>query len=350
MKTKEIRKIFMCLIMTLGMCFPAFASEQKINYVTVYFNEEKADPGIINPVNLQEGSNEYVITSIEISKDYDRWKPGKKVTYKIEIEPIEGYSFSKKNTNVYVTNVGTTAIQSIKSKKIEIRVNYIPKVTLDKPSNIYYEDEYTACWDEVEYASAYEVNLYKDECFYQSIKVEEPEIDLSEYATDYEDITFSVRAVPKDYEESQYLRNSDWTNCDEPVAASDNTTYGYFYGGYDNYHFRSEDGNDASGWQYINGNWYFFNPNRNNCAIKSAWAFINNKWYYFNDYCVMQTGWLRINGEYYFLHATGEMATKWVQMGPGGYWYYFDETGGFMLKNTTTPDGYYVNSNGEWVY
>ena len=31
-----------------------------------------------------------------------------------------------------------------------------------------------------------------------------------------------------------------------------------------------------------------------------------------------------------------------------GIWYYFDENG-YMLADTTTPDGYYVDVNGAWV-
>ena len=40
------------------------------------------------------------------------------------------------------------------------------------------------------------------------------------------------------------------------------------------------------------------------------------------------------------------MQTGWQQI--GGKWYYFN-TSGALLTNTTTPDGYTVNVNGEWV-
>ena len=41
----------------------------------------------------------------------------------------------------------------------------------------------------------------------------------------------------------------------------------------------------------------------------------------------MSTGWKLINGKYYFMNTNGE-----------------------MLENTTTPDGYKVNKNGEWIH
>ena len=39
-------------------------------------------------------------------------------------------------------------------------------------------------------------------------------------------------------------------------------------------------------------------------------------------------------------------AASWAQI--NGAWYYFNEAG-YMLENTTTPDGYYVGADGAWV-
>ena len=61
----------------------------------------------------------------------------------------------------------------------------------------------------------------------------------------------------------------------------------------------------------------------------------------------MQTGWAKINGVQYFLNSNGSMQTGWYCSGPEGPWYYFDYSGA-MLKNTTTPDGYHLDGNGEW--
>ena len=42
----------------------------------------------------------------------------------------------------------------------------------------------------------------------------------------------------------------------------------------------------------------------------------------------------------------GAMSTGWYQV--GGKWYY-SYASGALAVNTTTPDGYKVNHNGEWV-
>lgn len=60
----------------------------------------------------------------------------------------------------------------------------------------------------------------------------------------------------------------------------------------------------AGNWRSDNNGWKYQNDDAS--YIKGAWGKINEKWYYFNE-------------------------------------------GGYMLSNTTTPDGYIVNESGEWI-
>ena len=60
----------------------------------------------------------------------------------------------------------------------------------------------------------------------------------------------------------------------------------------------------------------------------------------------MRTSWIQVGKEWYYMNNSGAIQTGWQQI--GGKWYYFN-TSGALLTNTTTPDGYTVNANGEWV-
>ena len=60
-------------------------------------------------------------------------------------------------------------------------------------------------------------------------------------------------------------------------------------------------------------------------------------------------GWKQTNGTWqYVKDASGSVYSngwRWID----GKCYYFDANGN-MLSNTSTPDGYYVNGDGQWVY
>ena len=137
-----------------------------------------------------------------------------------------------------------------------------------------------------------------------------------------------------------------------------------------------------SGWVKSNGKWYFYESG----DVKTGWVKTGGKWYYLNDLGVMQTGFVEVDGVWYFLDSSGAMFTGWGTDGSrwfyfdgsgamktgwykeNGTWYYLDQSGvmktgwfkvgkywyyaygsGALAVSTTTPDGYRVNGNGEWV-
>ena len=134
--------------------------------------------------------------------------------------------------------------------------------------------------------------------------------------------------------------------------------------------------NDEKGYKYKRANGSF---------AKAEWEPVNGTWYHFDENGYMQTGWLNSDGTWYYLNADGSMAKDtwigtyyvdasgswviegwqnsgygwWYQRANGTYphneweiingiWYYFDANG-YMLADTTTPDGYYVDINGAWI-
>ena len=92
---------------------------------------------------------------------------------------------------------------------------------------------------------------------------------------------------------------------------------------------------------------------------KNSWGYeaYNGKsyWYYFLDSGYMATGWIEVNGSKYYLFPNsdgwkGRMLTGWQWI--DGNCYYLDPQGqneGALYRNSTTPDGFTVDSEGRWV-
>ena len=98
----------------------------------------------------------------------------------------------------------------------------------------------------------------------------------------------------------------------------------------------------TNGWEKINGVWYRFD---NSGWMQTGWV-KDGSWYYLDGSGAMKTGWLKDNGSWYYLQDSGAMKTGWMKV--AGKWYYAYSSGALAI-NTTTPDGYRVNYNGEWV-
>lgn len=128
------------------------------------------------------------------------------------------------------------------------------------------------------------------------------------------------------------------------------------------WYYLSESGAMLTGWKKINNTWYHLNDSG---AMETGWSQVNGSWYYLNSSGAMQTGWVK-DGSWYYLNGSGAMQTGWLK--DKGVWYYLQESGamktgwmkvsdkwyyaynsGALAINTTTPDGYRVNYNGEWV-
>ena len=108
------------------------------------------------------------------------------------------------------------------------------------------------------------------------------------------------------------------------------------------YHF-DRSGWMQTGWVQSSGSWYYLN---NSGAMQTGWAKVGNSWYYLNGSGAMQTGWVKSSGSWYYLNSSGSMQTGWFNV--SGKWYYAYSSGALAV-NTTTPDGYHVNYNGEWI-
>ena len=100
------------------------------------------------------------------------------------------------------------------------------------------------------------------------------------------------------------------------------------------------------------GLWYYFENDRT--TTKKGWFKdkSDDQWYYLNpETGIMQVGWANIDGKYYYFNESHNNETNWYETGNG----FFESFGkkvkayGSMFKNEETPDGYWVNENGEYT-
>lgn len=111
----------------------------------------------------------------------------------------------------------------------------------------------------------------------------------------------------------------------------------------------------ANGWYEIDGTEYYFLPSG---AMADGWVYEDGKWYYFNASGIIQTGWQYIDGnwyrfdeetgymyagewfEQYYFHSNGSMATGWTLI--DDEWFYFEPSGNAHWG--------WIESNGDWYY
>lgn len=93
----------------------------------------------------------------------------------------------------------------------------------------------------------------------------------------------------------------------------------------------------VTGFTTLDGNVYYYPDGK---TMYTGWYKTDNASYYFDTDGTMMTGWYSYAGHYYFFDETGVMQTgTWIENR-------FVDSNGRMLRDTSTPDGYYVDENG----
>lgn len=107
----------------------------------------------------------------------------------------------------------------------------------------------------------------------------------------------------------------------------------------------------AGKWAEFQGHSYYFMDNE---YLATGWHFLNGSWYYFNpqqgkEEGSMVTGWVSDPdyGGWFYTNQIGIMVTGWHKI--DGHWYYFNPNSdgllGLMVTNRVI-DGTYVDPNG----
>ncbi len=108
------------------------------------------------------------------------------------------------------------------------------------------------------------------------------------------------------------------------------------------WYYMNSSGAMQTGWVQTGGKWYYMNSSG---AMQTGWQKISNKWYYFNSSGAMQTGWQKISNKWYYFNSSGAMQTGWQKI--SNKWYYFESSG--AMRTGWLLDGgkwYYLESNG----
>ena len=133
-------------------------------------------------------------------------------------------------------------------------------------------------------------------------------------------------------------------NASSNTSSARDIKYGRWVRSGSRWWFKDSDGSyPSNGWDKIDKVWYYFDSAG---WMQTGWVKDSGNWYYLGSSGAMKTGWLKDNGSWYYLDGSGAMKTGWFTV--SGKWYYAYSSG-VLANNTTTPDGYRVNANGEWV-
>ena len=109
------------------------------------------------------------------------------------------------------------------------------------------------------------------------------------------------------------------------------------------YYFDESGAMKENQWFQTTEGWYYADKSG---AVKDyEWFQVGNKWYAASRNGTIHTNvFLPYEDEYYHFNESGVMSeNEWFEV--DGNWYYADKSG-VILRNTTTPDGYYVNEYG----
>ena len=330
MKLNIIKKAVVAAAFAFGLLLinarPAFAEKETITNVRLSITTSGIYSGSTSKtIEVYPDDDSYKVSNDRgNATNYPEagWKASSTPRFEITIKPASGYKFdtnSLKN-NTYYTFSGDK-VNFVKASgtatSITLTVN-MDKLTDNGNDSSYDvtdlswdEDTGIASWAE-NGASRYSVRLYHGSQLVFSDETSNTEYDFASKITSTGNYKFKVRAFDSSsfgkWGESENFRvTNDRLNA---IKARSNSP--------------ANSSTVAGAWLKDNVGWWYCNADRSYTV--NNWQQIDNKWYFFNERGYMVTGWV-----------------QWKNI-----WYYCSNNGD-MLVNTTTPDGYRVDSNGAWV-
>ena len=319
---------------------PALAAD--ISSISLTFTD-RYETGVIMEPDISCGTSGVSIDSITWSRDVENWRPGTAVTATLILSSDGEFASSYGSRTCRVSGAELSSAKK-DGDNLRVRVSYEPGVQLAAPESAGWSnaEQTVARWKSVEYATGYEVYLYRDTEYLRTIDVAGTvTVDLSEYMTEDGKYDYRVRAVGKDRSDAKYRLASEFTESTDRIMEDMGDSDGYWRNYAAGKQYELADGSRVTGqWYKVEGKWYYFNDEG---YAQTGWQQIDGAWYYLDSDGAMLTGWQQIGGIWYFFRENGSMATGWVEDKPGE-WYYMNSDGSMAVN--TVVDGYTLGADG----
>ena len=304
--------------LTSMLAVPSFAAKRKkITSVNVNV-ESHIGLGVRygeEEIEIEVRGRNYTYDYYEIENFGFEWVEDDVPEITIYLRADEGYYFSLTKASA-VKLTGATYVKATKqdsSETLALRVK-LPSMQemVGTETEVVLTEGGFASWGEIRGAGSYELRLYKNGtgvgATYQS--TDQVFYDYTDQMSKPGTYQVKVRAVNKQNQESKgkWMESEAVTISQEMADAIRNGTVA---------------GLPIKGeWKKEGDRWWY--QHQDGTYTQNNWEQIDKKWYLFDEEGYMRTGWVEWEGEKYYCH---------------------DETGE-MLKDTTTPDGYILDSAG----
>lgn len=313
-----IRTLLLTVCFSLAGAASAMAST-KITDVSLNVDSQIEAGDSECSVDVSANSHEYYVDDVEVTNEpKDEWEDNDKPKLKVTVRAESGYTFDsglgKSDVDLDGSDGKVTSV-SRSSSRLYVYIT-LDAIDDDRDYDLYVDNlEWDGSggvgyWDGCDDADHYELRLYRgSNSVKSSLTTDNTSYDFSSYITESGTYTFRVRAVRNSSNRGSWEESDEWyvSSSDVPNINSNPVSL-----------------SSSGAWLLDSVGWWYCNADRSYTV--NNWQYINDRWYYFNGNGYMQTGWIAWNSKWYYCGSDGAM------------WY-----------SATTPDGYYVGSDGAWV-
>lgn len=316
---KKRAAVAVCIMAALAVtAVPAYAaSRRKISSVRVDVTSNITPESRFGEedIEVEVPNGKYSYDNYEIENEGFEWAEDDVPEITIYLRANEGYYFSLTKASA-VKLTGATYVKASKQDSSETLVLRVKLPSLQEHVGELTEVNLTqggyAWWDEVRGAGSYELRMYRNGTGLGASILTTKNLQYDFRSLMNRPGTYQVKVRPcnKIKEENK----GDWIESNF-VSLTQEMVNEIKEGKAPDIPVRGEWKYDSIGW------WY---EHDDGSYVKNGWEEIKGQWYFFGEDGYMKTGWIAWEGkEYYCMDGTG-----------------------VMLRNTTTPDGFILGSDG----